>query len=157
MEYFGGEVVGEESDKISRLLKIIHTAMRTEINKRLVERNITSSQLDILVFIVNEEKCKKEINQVDIERHFSLTNPTVTGLLNRLQEKKFIKRVPSKKDARFNSIVLTKNGKNFISDCSVELENFEDVLTHNLEVNEKNELIRLLEKVLKSIYEEDRI
>lgn len=156
MKDFGGENVGEESDKISRMLKVIHTAMRTEVNKRLNEKNITSSQMDILVFIANEEKCKKEINQVDIERHFSLTNPTVTGLLNRLQEKKFIKRVPSKKDARFNSIVLTKNGKKFIFDCDEEIMNFEKVFAHNLEENEKKELIRLLEKVLKSIYEEDK-
>ena len=102
--------MGEDFEKIGRMLKTIHTAMRTEGNKRLIEKNLTSSQMDILVFIANEEKEKKEINQVDIERHFTLTNPTVTGLLNRLQEKNFIKRVPSKKEARFNSIVLTKYG-----------------------------------------------
>lgn len=157
MKDFGGENVGEESSQICRMLKVIHTAMRTKGNKRLIEKNLTSSQMDVLVFIANEENSKKEINQVDIERHFSLTNPTVTGLLNRLQEKKFIKRVPSKKDARFNSIVLTKYGKDFISDCNEEILNFEKVLVGNFEENEKKELIRLLEKVLKSICEEDRI
>ena len=156
MKVFGGENVGDESDKISRMLKVIHTAMRTEVNKRLIEKNITSSQMDVLVFIANEEKCKKEINQVDIERHFSLTNPTVTGLLNRLQEKKFIKRVQSKKDARFNSIILTKYGKEFIGYCYEDLLNFEEVLVGNLNGEERKELIRLLDKVLKSVHEEDK-
>ena len=149
--------MGEDFEKIGRMLKIIHTAMRTEGNKRLIEKNLTSSQMDILVFIANEEKEKKEINQVDIEKHFTLTNPTVTGLLNRLQEKNFIKRVPSKKDARFNSIVLTKYGKNFMKDCYEDLLNFEKVLVGNLDNTERKELIRLLDKVLKSIHEEDKI
>ena len=147
----------EDSVKIGRMFKIIHTAIRTKGNKRLLEKNLTSSQMDILVFIANEEKEKKEINQVDIERHFSLTNPTVTGLLNRLQEKNFIKRVPSKKDARFNSIVLTKYGKNFMKDCQHDVENFEKALIGNLDDNEKKELIGLLEKVLSSINEGEDI
>lgn len=149
--------MGEDSSKIGRMLKVIHTAMRTEGNKRLIEKNLTSSQMDILVFIASEEREKKEINQVDIERHFSLTNPTVTGLLNRLQEKNFIKRVPSKKDARFNSIILTKYGKNFMKDCYEDCLNFEKSLVGNLDDNERRELIRLLDKVLKSIHEEENI
>lgn len=153
----GVKKVCVDSSKIGRMLKVIHTAMRTEGNKRLIEKNLTSSQMDILVFIANEENEKKEINQVDIERHFSLTNPTVTGLLNRLQEKNFIKRVPSKKDARFNSIVLTKYGKNFMKDCYEDLLNFEKILVGNLNNDERKELVRLLDKVLKSIHEEDKI
>lgn len=149
--------MGEDFEKIGRMLKKIHTAMRTEGNKRLIEKNLTSSQMEILVFIANEEKEKKEINQVDIERHFTLTNPTVTGLLNRLQEKNFIKRVPSIKDARFNSIVLTKYGKNFVKDCYEDLIIFEKVLVGNLDEKERKELIILLDKVLKSIHEEDKI
>ena len=149
--------MGEDFEKIGRMLKNIHTAMRTEGNKRLIEKNLTSSQMEILVFIANEEKEKKEINQVDIERHFTLTNPTVTGLLNRLQEKNFIKRVPSIKDARFNSIVLTKYGKNFVKECYEDLIIFEKVLVGNLDEKERKELIILLDKVLKSIHEEDKI
>ena len=150
----GGEKVQEDGVKIGRMFKIIHTSLRTKENKKLIEKNLTSSQMDILVFIAKEENEKKEINQVDIERHFSLTNPTVTGLLNRLQEKNFIKRLPSKKDARFNSISLTKYGKNFMKDCQDDVENFEKILIGNLDNNEQEELIRLLGKVLKSVEED---
>ena len=60
----------------------------------------------------------------------------------------------NKKDARFNSISLTKYGKNFMKDCQDDVENFEKILIGNLDNNEKKELIRLLGKVLKSIEED---
>lgn len=144
----------ESNLDIARMLKILHTAMKTKANQNLAEKNITGAQMDILVFIASEEAEEKEINQVNIQKRFSLTNPTVTGILNRLQEKKLIKRVPSKKDARFNKIILTKSGHEFMTNCKEEIEKYESRIVKNLTDEEKKELIRLLGEVLKNVNEE---
>lgn len=144
----------DEKLDIASMLKILHTAMRTKANKNLNEKNVTCTQMDMLVFIASEEANGKEVNQVDIQKRFSLTNPTVTGILNRLQEKKIIKRVPSKKDARFNSIILTKAGKEFIYECKERIVRYEEKIFADLTNAEKEELIRLLNKVLKNVKEE---
>ena len=44
-----------------------------------------------------------------------------------------------------------------MKDCYEDLLNFEKVLVGNLDNTERKELIRLLDKVLKSIHEEDKI
>ena len=74
--------------------------------------------------------------------------------MNRLQEKKLIKRVPSKKDARFNKIILTKSGHEFMTNCKEEIEKYESRIVKNLTDEEKKELIRLLGEVLKNVNEE---
>lgn len=152
--WIGGEKMQECNLNIARMLKVLHTAIKTKGNQNLAKKNITGSQMDILVFIANEEAEGKEINQVDIQKQFSLTNPTVTGILNRLQDKKIIKRVPSKKDARFNKIVLTKSGKEFMDNCKEEIEKYENKIVKNLSEEEKEELIRLLGEILKNVNEE---
>ena len=45
----------ESNLDIARMLKILHTAMKTKANQNLAEKNITGSQMDILVFIASEE------------------------------------------------------------------------------------------------------
>lgn len=145
----------EKNLDIASMLKIIQTAMKTKSNKDFADKKITRTQMDILVFVASEEAKGKEINQVDIQKRFKLTNPTVTGILNRLQDKKIIKRVQSKKDARFNSIVLTKTGKDFIQNCKEKIEEYENKISADLTNTEKEELIRLLSKILKNINEEE--
>ena len=51
---------------------------------------------------------KNPVIQKDIEEHFHISNPTVTGILNRLEQKGFIERKQSLKDKRVRTIVLTK-------------------------------------------------
>ena len=56
----------ESNLDIARMLKILHTAMKTKANQNLAEKNITGSQMDILVFIASEEAEEKEINQSEM-------------------------------------------------------------------------------------------
>ena len=51
---------------------------------------------------------KDEVNQRDVERALSLKNPTVTGILKRLDEKGFVLCVPNAKDKRRKNIYLTE-------------------------------------------------
>ena len=51
---------------------------------------------------------KEFVNQKDIEKALSLKNPTVTGILKRLDEKGFILAVPSNQDKRCKNIYPTE-------------------------------------------------
>ena len=66
---------------ISRLLKSI-------IDDTLKNYDLTKSQSDIIRFLCTREN--EITTQKDIETYFQISNPTVTGLLNRLEQKQFI-------------------------------------------------------------------
>lgn len=100
-------------EHIGLLIKFIHGRVNTKINKNLAEFNLTGVQHEILCFIDRNEK-EKDIFQKDIEKCLKLTNPTVTGIVKRLEEKEMIARYPSKEDARYKCLHVTEKGREVI-------------------------------------------
>ena len=91
-----------ERTTIGFLVKQINNIYEKDFNRMLKSIGITSSQCAVLDYLFHSSK--EEITQRDIERHLSLKNPTVTGLLKRLDEKGFILSVPSTTDKRCKNI-----------------------------------------------------
>ena len=79
--------------------------MEKNLNKDLEDIDLTGMQAHVLIYLYKNRK--NIINQRDIEREFELTNPTVNGILKRLENKGFIKRVVRLNDARNNERMIT--------------------------------------------------
>lgn len=140
---------------IGRMLKVVSNYMDMNSNNSLAEINMTRSQMGALVYVFLNTRKGREVNQVDIEKEFNLKNPTVTGILNRLEEKEYIKRVPSSKDKRYKKIELTDSGIKIVECGKVKADKMEDELLAVLDNSEKEELKRLLNKVIDSIKKEE--
>ena len=124
--------------------------MDKDCNNDLSEINMTRSQMGTLIYL---KKCKErniEVNQVDIEKEFELKNPTVTGLFNRLEDKGYINRVSSNKDKRYKKIELTASGVEIVDNGKAKAEKLEEKLVSNLSTSEKNELKKLLIKIIEN-------
>jgi len=97
-----------DAEKVGFLTKSINNAIEKERNRYLVGYDLTSAQADVLKFVSYKEASGEEINQVDIEKEFNLSNPTVTGILKRLEMKGFVIKKNSQKDRRYKSVCLTE-------------------------------------------------
>ena len=96
----------------------------------------------------------KDVFQKDIERELDLSNPTVTGILKRLEEKEMIKRIPSSEDARYKCLTLTDKGLDVIHECMDFGVNYiEKKLTKDMTEEELNTLRTLLNKVIDNMDE----
>ena len=89
----------------------------TELNNNLKPYNITGVQARVL-FYINHNSHKGNIFQKDIQNHLKLTNPTVTGIVQRLEEKQLIKRFTSDEDSRYKCHVLTDKGLDVVKSLS---------------------------------------
>lgn len=78
----------QERLPIGFLFKQINNVYEKDINNQLKGIGITSSQCEVLNYLFRCDK--EEVNQKDIEKALSLKNPTVTGILQRLDEKGYI-------------------------------------------------------------------
>ena len=136
-------------EKISRLIKHIDMVFGCEITQTLKKYGITSSQIDVLIYLHRNQE--HEVNQREIEYFLHRSNPTVTGILNRLEKNGFILRQPSKKDARYKCIVSTDKAKQLHADMKQALDKKEAMLLACLSDEEREELIRLLKKLLENI------
>ena len=96
----------KERMPIGFMFKQINNVYEKDFNNRLKTLGITASQCAVLDYLFHSRE--EEVNQKDIEKALSLQNPTVTGLLKRLDEKGYILSVPSNKDKRCKNIYLTE-------------------------------------------------
>ena len=65
-----------------------------QINENMISVNVTRSQMEVLVYTYIKNKNGIEVNQVDLEKDLNLKNPTVTGLISRLEKKGYIIQRP---------------------------------------------------------------
>ena len=96
---------------------------------------------------------KEEVNQRDVEKNLSLKNPTVTGILKRMEEKGFILSVPNASDKRKKNIYLTEKAYDIQRKMDADRRKLDKRLTIGLTKKEVEALSRGLEKVLYNISE----
>jgi len=138
------------NQKLSIYIKKLNIAFENKCNKELKPYNIPLTQFKILKYLLNNRD--REINQKDLEKHFSSTNPTITGVLNRLEAKKFIKRVISENDARFRKIELCEKAILLNDEFIKVADTFENDLTKGFSEEEKKVALVLFQKMLDNLY-----
>lgn len=94
--------------KIGMLLGMLNNRLSALCNKYMEEIELTDSQSKVLAYLMHNDD--KEVFQRDIEAALKLMNPTVTGILNRLERKGFVIREKSRLDGRYKKVGLTPKG-----------------------------------------------
>ena len=134
-------------EHVGLLIKFINGRVVTKINKNLADFNLTGVQHEILCFIDRNEH-ERDVFQKDIEKCLKLTNPTVTGIVKRLEEKEMIARCPSSTDARYKCLHVTEKGRDVIcKSFKFGADNIEKQLVKDLSDDEVKMLKDLLKKL----------
>ena len=131
----------------------LNNALVKQKNRNMSVYNLTSIQAGVLMYILNNHQ-PREVNQLDIQAVFKLTNPTVSGIIDRLEEKGFIKRVRSEKDARYRRLVPLPKGEALYDDLRRSAAEAEAHLVKDMTPEEAKEFQRLLKVALKTSEED---
>ena len=143
----------DPKEHVGLLVKFINGRVVTKINKNLAEFNLTGVQHEILCFIDRNEH-ERDVFQKDIEKCLKLTNPTVTGIIKRLEEKEMIIRYPSSTDARYKCLHVTEKGREVIcKSFKFGANNIEKKLVSGMTDEEVKMLKDLLYRALKNMEE----
>lgn len=132
--------------RIAVLIKIASLEFDKLSNPILAEYELTASQCRVLNFLYSQENAISRV--VDIEKECAITHPTVLGLLESLERKGFVSRVVNPEDARSRLITLTEKAKIIRQEIEGVLEEIDDMLAKNLSDEEKQQLTKLLQKLL---------
>lgn len=134
---------------IGKLIKQLHIALENNFNKFSKKYKLTSSQMDILIFLLHNEN--KIVNQRDIENFLSLSNPTIAGTLLRLEKKGFIIRKISSKDKRYKEIYLTDKSRELKGIIFKYIIDNDNKMFSNMSEEEKENLKNIITKILNNI------
>ena len=127
---------------IGFMFKQINNVYEKEFNNRLRTLGITASQCAVLDYLFDCEK--EEVTQRDIEKGLNLRNPTVTGLLKRLDEKGY---------KRCKNIYLTEKAYDIQRRMENQRRKLDKMLTIGMNKKEIEALEKMLNKVLYNIAE----
>lgn len=132
--------------KIPILIKKASLVFDKLSNQLLMPYDLTNSQFKILMVLMHAPE--GSVRQIDIENKFAMTNPTVTGLVQKLEAKDLIKRIPHPEDKRSKVLVLTDRAIAMKEELLALADDLERQMTQNLNHDECEQLAALLLKML---------
>jgi DNA-binding MarR family transcriptional regulator len=133
------------------LFKKINTILEKKINGYLQKEELTLSQWRYLHYIY--ERGGKEIHMKDISDYFEVSQPTATGILQRLRQKQYITYSKADYSANSKSVSLTESGSAICRAGLKEKGFVDDLLVSPLNEEERAEFQKLLEKIYDSMKE----
>lgn len=90
------------------MLNVAARQMRRALVQRLNEFGLTATQYITLWSLY---ECDEEIPLSQLGRKLFLDNPTMTGIIDRMERDGFLERVPDENDRRVIKVRLTKKSK----------------------------------------------
>lgn len=134
------------SDKVAILIKKAALVIEKLSNHELAPYELTHTQYKILMLLYRHQDCP--LRQIDIETHFAMTNPTVTGIVQNLEKKGLVQRISNPDDRRSKLLTLTERASAMQKELHAIGEELEHQVTANLSEDESRQLIELLKKIL---------
>lgn len=140
--YFG---INMKSNNIGILIKKASLQLEKTALSVLAPYDMTLTQYKILAYLY--EAPQGSTRQVDLERAFCMTNPSVTSVLHTLENKELICRSANPEDGRSKVISLTDKANTMRSELNEAGGKLENEFTKSLTQAERTTIIELLTKL----------
>ena len=138
----------KSSDVIQGLFKLIKRFPNLKLKQSAII-GLTRSEYELLVILkMNIDDQKTAISVSEISNLLQITPAGVTHLINPLEEKGFIKRLPDPNDRRIVLIGLTKKGTKTAEAIITDVQRELIGLVNYLGEEDSKELVRLMSRAL---------
>lgn len=127
------------------LIRQINNTMDKRVNNQLKERDITLSQMLVLIEIINAPS--RKLTFKELEKRLSLAQSTTAGLISRLEHKKLVIVSGDKDDKRIKYVEITPLGETYCHEAEQDMEYTEKKLLENFSIEETKQLFSLLEEI----------
>lgn len=134
--------------------KRIHLDIEKEIHTKLSAYNLTKSQLDILNYL--DQHPDQMTCQKDLQNYLHVSNATINGLVNRLEQNGYIYRITNSEDKRMVSIHPTEKANQIKDLFLTTIYNLEQKMMAHIASDKQEELVNLLEQMIQNIESEDQ-
>ncbi|SFE82280.1 MarR family winged helix-turn-helix transcriptional regulator [Peptostreptococcus sp. D1] len=134
-------------NNLGRLISILYRKGNIYKNIILDDFNITAAEQPFLSSLFNEDGVSQEY----LSSKLLLDKASTTRSLQSLINKGYIKKKKDDNDKRINRIFLTEKSKSIEKDIKARLENWNDILTSDLNESEKEIAYLILNKMVNNL------
>ncbi len=135
--------------QIGLLIKQLHDTLEKQANNALRNDDITMMQIAVLLTLSQADE--KSMTMKELEKHFSVAQPTMTGIVKRLIEKGFLEQLSSPEDRRIKIVKITETGLETCRLASVSMDTTEQQILRGFTEAEIDTLEQLLTKALNNL------
>ncbi len=141
-----------EDETLGLIFKRIFHAVKKDTDNRMKGWELTMSQAMVLEFLNNSPL--QSITQKDIEHHFNLQHPTVSGILKRLEKHGFIRTEISQTDRRAKNVYATEKALLIDKKAKIHQAQMDETFVKGFTPQEVEMLREYLKRVLINVTEE---
>lgn len=138
-----------KTEDIGMLLKQINDTLATEANNELRSNGMTISQIRFIGYMY--ESGQERTAMKELEKQFQVSQPTVAGIVSRMEKKGLVTILQNPDDARAKDVALTDLGRNVYEAGGKHKEKMEKSLVSGLNGKEIADLKRMLKIILASL------
>ena len=126
---------------LGKTVKIVDYFLKETLNK--VDLNLTKEQMIVLKKLHDQDG----LNQNELAFLTIRNKSSLTRLLIKMENKKYIIRKQSNDDKRINKVYVTKLGKEIFQKTKPVLRDLIDRMEKNISESEKSQIISILKKI----------
>lgn len=131
------------------MLRQINDIMEKNANNALRKQDLTLTQAGMLTELDNWEG--KSATFKELEHFFGVAQPTIVGIIKRLEQKGWVETLHDASDKRIKIAHLTPEGQEKCQAGYNHMKEAEENLLHSLTPEERTEFSRLLYKIKNSM------
>lgn len=139
----------QESRHVGILLKSLSKAIRKGSDQEMAKIGLTASQSFILYFL--RDRQGKDICQADIQKQFDLTNPAVTKMVQRMEQKGLVRTTASMEDQRRRNVEITETGLKLLRDADLLREPLEIRTLEGFSMREIKQLEGFMQRMMNNL------
>lgn len=136
------EVTNMKRDACGLLIKQINDALEKNANNRLRSEDLTQSQVSLLMELRNKDDGK--LSMKDLEKVLHVAQPTVVGIVSRLEQKSYVCSLGDTDDKRIKIVQITEEGIRKCESAGKVMEDTERRMLRGMTKEEQLETKRLL-------------
>ena len=142
------EKMNEPRVRVIMTLGMLGNMQKARMDRELERVGLTATQVQVLLHILHNDASVHELTAKELEERFRVSNPTMSGILKRLEKKELIERIPGSSDKRNKQIRIKGDVPALCRIIRERIEKEEKTLFLNFSEEEMQRLLQLLTKLL---------
>lgn len=135
--------IGELNDIVGFHIRLAHGAVYRHFTETFIDLDLTQKQVSVL-WLVDDHP---GIAQIEVGQRLRMDRATTMTIVNRLQERKFLRRERSETDGRKQALYLTKAGVGALDKAKDCIREHEAWLKSRFSAEELEKLVEMLARI----------
>jgi len=137
------EDIGELNGIVGFHIRLAHGAVYRHFTETFIDLDLTQKQVSVLWLVSDHPG----ISQIEMGKRLRMDRATTMTIVNRLQERSFLRRERSETDGRKQALYLTTGGERALSKAKQAIGEHEDWLKGRFTSEEIEKLVEMLERI----------